>query len=172
MKTFGTIVVLTALIVGCGLAKKDEAKQKQVSLKFEKHFPYCGGAVPTPEMEKGTFSPQVNTTFYLVDSASKQQKITTNELGIANVLLDNGEYSIYTSNKKELSLEEFVKKNKPNNELYKIKSTDCFEEWYNKVDFTLTVNSETSNEVVTFTERNRCYTQNNPCVTYEGPIAQ
>lgn len=163
-----TIATLSAL-VSCGISKdKIETNTLNAKLTFETHAPYCGGAAPTPEMEKGRRSPIPNQNFYFLLKGQDKIKASTNENGILSIDLEKGNYLIYSSDKIELSYDEFYNKFKPKNKFEVEKDAPCFKDWYAEADFELNLISDT---IVTFTTKKRCYTGTNKCINYKGPIA-
>lgn len=169
MKLLVYTIATLFTIVSCGISKdKIETNTVSAKLTFETHAPYCGGAAPTPEMEKGRRSPIPNQNFYFLLKGQDKIKASTNENGILSIDLEKGNYLIYSSDKIELSYDEFYNKFKPKNKFEVEKDAPCFKDWYAEADFELNLNSDT---IVTFTTKKRCYTGTNKCINYKGPIA-
>ena len=138
---------------------------------IQTHTPYCGGMKPTPEMEKGVWEPVMNADFYIYQDSMPTKKsdfihIKTDAEGKFSVKLDPGDYHIVQA-QKLLSLEEFIKKNTPSSELYRLAPESCFETWKNSPDFSFSMTTEAKSE--TFTENHGCFIGANPCLKYVGP---
>jgi len=146
-------------------------KGKQtLTVTFQKHTPYCGGAAPTKEQEAGITEPIANQTFYIYkDERPKSLKdmirLTTDEKGVLSIDLKDGKYSIISEDK-ALSLDEFIKKKKVDGQYYEYSEDSCFETWRTTPDFTIQLAHPTK-EVVTI--NHTCFTGDNPCMEYTGP---
>lgn len=137
---------------------------------IQTHKPYCGGARPTPEMEKGFTDPVPNADFYIYSGDRPENKkdmikVTTNEQGVFTVQLIPGEYHIVQA-QKLLPLEEFIKNNTYDSQHYQQAPEPCFRDWKDSPDFSFKLEGE-SKEV--FTENHRCFIGANPCLKYVGP---
>jgi hypothetical protein len=83
MKNMKYIIPFIAIILlaSCGVKKNasssEEAKLEthKVSMLIQFRAPYCGGARPTPEMEKGTLHPMANKEFFIKASSSNHESI-------------------------------------------------------------------------------------------------
>lgn len=146
-----------------------QGKQK-LTVTFQSHRPYCGGAAPTEEQANGFTNPMVNKVFYLYkderpNSITDMVKLTTDESGTFSIDLKDGRYSVISEDK-TLSLKEFIKKKKIEGQFYEYSDDACFETWRTTPEFTIELSSATE-ETVTINEK--CYTGDNPCMQYTGP---
>ena len=146
-------------------------KGKQtLTVTFESHRPYCGGAAPTEEQSAGFTNAIVNQVFYIYkderpESVTKMVRVKTDEKGTFSIDLEDGTYSIISEDK-ALSIEEFIKKKKIEDQFYSYSDDACFETWRTTPDFTIELSHPTE-EVVTVQEK--CFTGDNPCMKYTGP---
>lgn len=71
--------------------------QKKVMLEVKYFQPYCGGARPTPEMEKDaqTAKPYASKYIYLISQKGKVDSVKTNEVGVFYTLLKPGVYKCF-----------------------------------------------------------------------------
>ncbi len=71
--------------------------KKTIRLKVEYLQPYCGGARPTPEMEKDAQTPKnyANRTIIFVSSNGKIDSTKTNASGDLKIKLPIGNYKMY-----------------------------------------------------------------------------
>lgn len=99
MKIVFLISIVT--IVACASTKKQGT---EFSGKVQIHQPYCGGAKPSPEVAKGTYSPYKSATFLIKTSMSNDEKnivakITTDEKGEFKANLKPGSYVVIHQDK-------------------------------------------------------------------------
>lgn len=132
------------------------------------HVPYCGGAKPTPEMEKGRLDPM--DTVFVTRSFLKKQKTIQVPLdinGCTHIKLRKGKYSLFHKHKL-LSVEEFNKLYRPaNNKWYSYKGDSCLFKYMSNSDAEFEVLKKTELKVIV---KSRCYTGINPCIDYSGPL--
>ena len=146
-------------------------KGKQtLSVTFQSHSPYCGGAAPTEEQEAGITKSLANEVFYLYKderpaSVTEMIKVTTDAKGTFSIDLKNGVYSVISADK-ALPIDEFIAKKKIIDQFYSYSTDSCFETWRTTPDFTIDL-SKPAEEVVTVSEK--CFTGDNPCMKYTGP---
>lgn len=141
-----------------------------LSVTFNMHRPYCGGAAPSPEQEMGFTEPIANQVYYIYKderpkSVTKMVKVTTDEQGKFSIDLEEGVYSIIHGDK-GLPLDEFIEKKKIIASYYNYSDNDCFEKWRTTPDFTINLVKTTDETVVI---SSRCFTGDNPCMDYIGP---
>lgn len=90
-----TQVILTGLVIlnfyGCA--------QKKVMLEVKYFQPYCGGARPTPEIEKDAQTPKAYASqmIYFVSQKGTVDSVKTNEVGIFYKQFKPGVYKCYES---------------------------------------------------------------------------
>lgn len=61
---FGIVISTLLLAFSCATNKASvESSLNPVVLKFQQHTPYCGGAYPTPEQQRGWISPIANQQY-------------------------------------------------------------------------------------------------------------
>lgn len=75
------------------------AQTKTLTVQINYIEPYCGGARPTPEMEKDaqTPKPYANRTVYVVSGKGKSDSVKTDNNGIAIFKLKPGKYKVLES---------------------------------------------------------------------------
>ena len=133
-----------------------------------KHTPYCGGARPTPEMEKGTNSVFGGQTFGIVkDTATRKviKKFTTDNNGKFSVTLKHGHYFIFYDFKLT-DFDSFYKKFSKKEQFKTPKNKNCFLKWYKTPEFEITLTQDTT---IKFTIYSGCFIGINPCMQYTGP---
>lgn len=144
--------------------------EHNLTVKFQSHQPYCGGAAPTPEQENGITEPLANEVFYIYKddrpaSITEMIKVTSDAQGQFSIDLKKGIYSIIRADK-TLPLDEFIAKKKIEGTHYSYSNDDCFETWRTTPDFTIDLQGS-ANEIATIS--GRCFTGDNPCMKYTGP---
>lgn len=187
MKNMKYIVPIIAIIflASCGTAKngkgdsKDETKvtTHKVSMLIQYRQPYCGGARPTPEMEKGTLHPMANKEFFIKASASNHDSIPvfqyfkTDKDGRAELNLPDNFYAIFLK-RKDMSFEAFKKAELKKYEGKNLEYTgddSCLKLFWSAPDGFFSNNGEdVSHE---FEIRKTCYSDFNFCMKYTGPLA-
>lgn len=139
-----------------------------LDLSAHVHVPYCGGAKPTIEMEKGRLDP-MDSVFLTKGSG---QKIKTIQIpldinGFTQIKLPKGSYSLYHKHKR-LTVDEFNKLYRPrNNKWYTYKGDSCLCKYLLTPDAVFEVSKKTELKVIV---KSRCYTGINPCIDYSGPL--
>ena len=141
-----------------------------LSVTFQSHRPYCGGARPTEEQMGGITNALANEVFYIYkderpSSVTKMIKVTTDAEGKFSIDLKNGTYSVISADK-ALPIDEFIAKKTIVDQFYTYSNDKCFESWRMTPDFTIDL-SQAAVEVVTIPEK--CFTGDNPCMQYTGP---
>ena len=73
------------------------AQKKTIKYKVEQLIPYCGGARPTPEIEKETQIPKpyAGKWFFYSPAKGKTDSVKTDDKGILTVNLSKGTYKFY-----------------------------------------------------------------------------
>ena len=173
--------VLLVLFASCAQRKVVNTSFRAPNQEFEVrivaqiHKPYCGGARPIPEMERGVFEPIQQETFYIKqrDKNSENSRpiasFTTNDEGKAIVLLPAGVYSVLRQ-EQIVPFDEFYKPysaNRKGEKTVRYKEEACFREWYETPELTFTV--ENKNVSLDLLRRTHCFIGANPCAIYEGP---
>ena len=124
-----------------------------------------------PEQRNGFTNPMKSTAFFVRqgDSNEKKNKVAatfkTDETGQFSIELPSGSYSVFHADK-QLPFNAFRKKTGSSSKYYKEREEPCWQDWYKRPDFQLTVSNDTS---VVFTYSSRCYGGFNPCLQYTGP---
>lgn len=168
---FGSCADLKESVDGAVDAADNIWKGKQtLTVTFQSHRPYCGGAAPTEEQSKGFINPIADQVFYIYkderpSSLTKMVRVKTDAKGMFSIDLEDGNYSIISEDK-TLSIEEFIQKKKIEGQFYQYSADSCFETWRTTPDFTIEISNPTE-ETVTLQER--CFTGDNPCMKYTGP---
>ena len=139
-----------------------------LDLSAHVHIPYCGGAKPTHEMERGRLDPM--DTVFVTKSLRKKQKTIQVPLdinGCAQIKLRKGNYSLFHKHKL-LSVKEFNKLYRPeNNKWYTYKGDSCLYKYMSNPDAVFGVSKQKKIKVIV---KSRCYTGINPCIDYSGPL--
>ncbi|MDG1330879.1 MAG: prealbumin-like fold domain-containing protein [Crocinitomicaceae bacterium] len=168
---FGSCADLKESVDGAMDAADNIWKGKQtLTVTFQSHRPYCGGAAPTEAQSAGFTNPIANQVFYIYkderpSSITKMVRVKTDENGKLSIDLKDGTYSIISEDK-ALPIDEFIKKKKIEGDFYQYSADSCFETWRTTPDLTV----EISNPMVeTVTIQQKCYTGDNPCMKYTGP---
>lgn len=163
-------------IVSCGVVTKGEIPDgmHSVQLHGTVHHPYCGGAKPDPDVAKGYYESMKLEKFNLYNGSvfnrSNQpvKVVSLDEAGNVTMILAPGEYHLVHTDKL-LSLEEFMKKNGPYNDVhYVVKDKSCFENWMSTPDLVFSVKADT---VIEMRKKAKCWVGTNPCMEYVGPPA-
>ncbi len=163
--------VLLSFTLGACKSSTAFSSKKTITVKgvIKHHTPYCGGAYPTPEMEKGITKPFANHSMFVVEKNSQKRnavaQFTTDDKGNFSVTLPIGEYDVYGNHKKG-SFKDFVSKNSSGKFLV-LKDTECLKKWYNTPEFSINSQKDT---IIEFTYSSRCYSGLNPCLKYIGPM--
>lgn len=172
MMKITTLLAVIVTLASCStleniFQKKESAK---ITVTLQTHQKYCGGAQPTPEMEKGTTAPIAEEVYYFKNRITqKTVKAKTDASGLANLKLEVGDYQVYMGDKIDLTFEEFYAKYKVEQEGYENDTEACFRTYYSLPAWEVSIQADTA---FTLTREIDCYTNGNPCVNYTGPEVQ
>lgn len=172
-------LILVGLMTACIGAKtavysRSEAVENTyiVSGKVQQQFPYCGGAVPTPEMRAKAATPVAypNKTFYVrtgptnTENGEVIKRFTTDKDGLYTLTLSPGIYSIIVEEQlNALNPQEYTTKTQKVAE-------SCLADWWKKPYHRLEVTHQNITSL-NFTFVHRCFLTNDiPCITYTGPM--
>lgn len=148
----------------------DSGKIANIEVFINVHIPYCGGIAPTEEM-LNTFAPESNKDFVLtrLDKSFGNLIFKTDSLGKANLALLPGRYGIKREEFFNTDFESFYKKHSQTNIVGRDRGKECYRKWYEAylVEFEV---SETSDRKINVTIQEFCFTGQNPCIIYEGPM--
>lgn len=168
-------LLLVLLFASCAIFKGDKKKNLTIRGKIEVHKPYCGGAKPTPEMEKGFLEAYANAKFYVKTSMNNEKNketiltFTTTESGTYNIKLKKGTYLIIPEDK-TMSFEDYKNKySQPSDKFLQYIGDEAARKIYETADFTLTVEKEGEHN---FIHKTKCFAGMNPLVKYVGPSPQ
>ena len=174
------IVILSSVVFSSCVLSKNSKTLKASDLNMvivsgivQRHTPYCGGAYPPPELENGTLSAITSTKFYIVLKADSSRtpvdSFTTSDNGSFQVTLKKNKYSIFSA-PKILPFEEFYKQNSgASDSLYSDKGKSCYKNWYNTPELSLNAVRDTFVQIILYSY---CFTGDNPCIMYTGPLPQ
>jgi hypothetical protein len=176
MNVFYILFFPLVLLSSCkSLRVHEDEVLKTVHIHGTVHKPYCGGAKPSPEMAFGYDEPLRGLTFHVLQGSKSEpdnhivKEFTLDQDGNSLFKLPQGKYFLKLADK-NLSLDEFIKKfSVMPNELYKIKTDACFDEWRKEVDLYLDITSDT---LIEFRQNGECWVGTNPCMEYVGPPAR
>ena len=158
----------------CGILSKKESGLIEVQLLGTVHKPYCGGAKPSPDVEKGYYESMKFEKFHVLKGTAFTgdnelvKKIELDEAGKATLNLEPGDYLLVHADK-FLSIDEFMAENGPVQPVhYNVKDKSCFQEWMKNPDLTFKVSSDT---IIEMRVKAKCWVGTNPCIEYVGPPA-
>lgn len=182
MKRFLPILLIPLFIYSCKIGCKTKSEyntpKKEHVFKSRIHMtyrqPYCGGARPSPEMEKGTIVDFRNKEFVIKvgnsnhDSIPVLKRVMTDEHGVFQLNLPKGDYVIVFPHKAQ-SYESFKKEELKNFEGKQLQLTneDCLKEYWERADGKFSVSDESDYDVEI---RRTCYADFNYCMQYTGPL--
>ena len=182
------IYVLTLLLLfACGSSKKhgEPHIEKNIAEKTQNekipfnikititHFsPYCGGAAPDQHTLDNRSSLQRNTPFLLLNLISgEKSKVKTDTAGVLYLNLPKGNFAIRETFK-DCTFEEFQTQNPPREGLYYMSSpdTNCYRNWWAGNLGEIEITNTDSLQEHHWGTSTRCFTGNNPCIYYKGPM--
>ena len=186
-------ILLAGLLFSCGSSKdikKDIIEDKivdEVDLTDETHLddlddhnisitithfqPWCGGMAPTEEMMERQTQLQRYTSFILLDIISgEKSKVKTDSTGTLYLKIAPGKYAIRELYK-DCTFEEFKAENYREPDDYYVVNgqADCYETWWASNLGTFEILAGDEIQHFDWSTRDRCFTGNNPCVSYTGP---
>ena len=146
---------------------------QRVNLFVESWKPYCGGAKPTPEVERGIrtpFSGEKIAAFRRNYENSNPPVLVKwlqlDEEGKWEGCLKPGIYDFYRS-EKILSLDEIEKKHRfKDNENYAFIGIEKLNKWKTTPDYTIEIKKKTELKITLI---EKCFVGLNPCMEYIGP---
>lgn len=168
------ILLLLVLLYtnSCAVFKKID-NLVEITGKVEIHTPYCGGAKPTPEVEKGTLSPYANQLFYVKTVMNNDKgKLTvttfkTDENGLFSFKVKKGNYVILHEDK-VLTFDAYKGKFSTTTERFlKYVGDEAAKQIYESADFALEANES---KLMNFKYQSRCFSLMNPLLKYVGPL--
>lgn len=134
--------------------------------------PYCGGAAPDDYTLEHLNSYQTNTNFILLNLISgEKSQVKTDSAGVLYLNLSKGNFAIREIFK-DCTFEEFQLKNPPPQGLYYLSSPDanCYKNWWASNLGEIHVSNIDSLQVHYWGTSSGCFTGNNPCIYYTGPM--
>ena len=179
MKIIRLYIVMSLVLFSCANSPremtKSAAKEIKIELIAQYHKPYCGGAYPSPEQERGSIHPISNETFYIkrgklnTENEMSLLSFTTDENGKATIWLPAGEYVVIKATQ-NFPFDKFYQpyQQKENSTTMTYLGEDCYREWYAKPETSFTVAEE--QRIIQFTRQTNCFTSENPCARYTGPL--
>lgn len=169
------------VFLSCGTEKSASNKSViHVQLLFQQHTPYCGGAYPTPEQERGEITPIQNQEYAIYRASSDTVKhnakhkpllvMRTNEKGEIALELPVGlYYAVYID--KTLSFDLFYAKHKRESNDY-LHSADltCYQDWYARPEMRFKVPADAQIVRSSVVLQSACFTGLHPCLGWVGPM--
>jgi hypothetical protein len=134
------------------------------------YAPYCKGIAPQSEDEYRVVTPEKQESFfvYSLNDPNMKWEFTTNEQGMAQLVLPEGSYCVKRS-LKNCSFEDFIKKQKGKDSDYiRYGDTACYFKWWNSCEFEF--NAQKGHNNLRFEVYTACYTGIDPCKYYMGPL--
>lgn len=162
------MLLIIAVLYSCKSAEtvnKEVKAEKSVVLEMYIHRPHCGGAISSFE-ENGSTTIMANRKFFLDDQLGIRQYVETSQDGKLHLKIAPGSYHLF-SLEKELDSASFIRTKSRDNQYYKNAPPECFERWRTTPDLSFIVVNDT---IIKHTENTRCFTSNNPCIEYFGPM--
>jgi hypothetical protein len=158
------------LLYSCGMNKKNPVNHLvPIQMQFQVHKPYCGGARPTPEMEKGELIPLSNQIFCMKlgnnDSYFFCELETNDEGFISPIEIKPGTYELYREQKSQ-SFESFKEYYRTTDTLFQYIGDKDAKIEFEKPDFILSVEKDST---FNFVVQSKCYVGLNPLIKYIGP---
>lgn len=170
------------LFSNCGDSKdliieQDNRPKFQVEIKATKTTTYCGGAEPTPEIEKShrTKRAYANTTIYIREDSintyftEPYAVVKTDSLGLAKIALPEGEFVFVFENKADENSFNQTLKLVAESSNYRSINELCFRRFYEKPEAKITVSNNGINKVVMHRHFECPWTQI-PCAVYVGNL--
>lgn len=170
------VIAFSSLLAACGLKKSLSSAPAElipVEIFVSVHQPYCGGAAPTPEMERGQFLPVQNELFVLKKGLVNRPEIPiykelkTDDSGRCEVQVPAGNYVMIHASKLR-SFDDFKSLHQPKSSYVEYLGDDCLRRAYEAPDFILRIQRDTT---IRLTQKSACHTGTSPCVRYTGPQA-
>jgi len=176
MGKWAVYIVLVFIIVACSNAKNSirQNGDSNITIIAAVHTPYCGGAYPTPEQERGFITPLANESFVIkrgsvnVENEPVVLRVVSNDEGRIEFTLPAGEYVLLNNSKGETFKRFYEQFKKPEGNSVKYGDEKCYREWYEKPELHFIV-TEKKHEFA-FTRNTRCFVGANPCMIYDGPL--
>jgi hypothetical protein len=144
-----------------------------IQLHGDIYKPYCGGARPTQEQEKGVVMPASYKVYIVFDLLNKQDKV------LKKIELDSngnyfGEFKVgYYALKqveKSWSIETLKKYYSVMDTInYRYAGDKKITIWKEQLDYVFEVKKETAKSTNNFTMKENCFVGLNPCFEYIGP---
>lgn len=141
-------------------------KKFQVSGSISVEVPDCSGSGSVGKKAMPNAVYYIKKSSFNDPAVIADEMLKCNENGEFKLKLSAGTYTIVHADKL-LSFAEFKLKHSSKSTYYQNLDQDCFLNWYKSPDFLLTV---TGNMEVSWTVKSRCYTEQNPCIRYTGPV--
>lgn len=139
-----------------------------IQFTARQYHPYCGGAAPS-EDQMNQYS-QLYGGFLLIDlQTNEKSALSANNEGVFRLMLAPGKYVIKEAFK-DIPFNQFMQQHKKEG-MYMMPGTDeCYEKWWsaNLADFEIIKGGQL--QTFNFQLASSCFTGNNPCAIYMGPI--
>lgn len=168
------IGVCISLLSTC-LKTKEKTQDKSLitfQVNIFEHQPYCGGALPSKEQEKGSYLVLQDNAFLIKrgiinnDSIPIIKEIVTDQNGMFETKLPSGTYCLIFPAKHQ-SFNKFYEIESKESPHLKAGSRSCFEKWWRSPDAFLHITDTT--KYVKAIIKSKCNTGFNPCMVYTGP---
>jgi|688.fasta_scaffold481516_2 hypothetical protein len=169
------------VFLSCGTEKSASNNSDiHVQLLFQQHTPYCGGAYPTPEQERGEITPIQNQEYAIYRASSDTVKhnakhkpllvLRTNEKGEIAMELPVGlYYAVHID--KTLSFDLlYAKYKRESNDYLHSADLTCYQDWYARPEMRFKVSPDAQIVRTSVVIQSACFTGLNPCVAWVGPM--
>ncbi|MBK8503642.1 MAG: hypothetical protein IPL46_16395 [Saprospiraceae bacterium] len=159
-------------VVTCLSVKQMHPAPRWVTFTINEHRPYCGGAAPSKEMEKGFITILPDQDFIIKKGVVNDDKVpvivevTADSIGRFSIALDTGRYLLIFP-EKHATFEDFYQTQSKERPMLQPGPRDCFLAWWQRPDATFYISDTTSH--VECTIRSTCDAGFNPCMYYTGP---
>jgi hypothetical protein len=135
---------------------------------------YCKGVAPQSHEEYNAFRSEPESPFLLTGTTHDKKQINvdfeTDSNGNFNLFLKPGIYCIKRKIK-DVDFETFLKEQKSlNSEYLEYGDRECFEKWWNSCDGSFEILESNKTHNIEIVLKPRCFTGENPCIYYNGPL--
>ena len=168
-----------AILIGCSISKNQQALDNLVPIQIAitSSKAYCGGVKPTPEIlekhQQKTSYPFAKIILHKGDKNLWQSAglimLQADSLGIINMQLKEGTYSVVFEDKKDTVAFEKLKSGILNSPHFTGFTEECLKRYFDQPDAILEVN-RTSKRNFEMNKVIPCYWNGYPCARYTGKL--
>jgi len=148
-------------------------KQCNVTISITHLLPYCKGVAPQSLEDYRVIVPEANSDFYITNEADSTFKIKfqTDDSGRFSLSLVKGKYCVKRLHK-NTDFESFLKSNKKTDTEYiNYGDRDCYYKWWSRCEGNFEIlDDDSTNKEVKIQVTSSCFTGEDPCKFYNGPM--